>query len=248
MHIGPKDLIIGGNLPISVYPTHLNADRGFIADTFLGGKGFVEVTTPTYTVQDNDFFIRITYNGECTLTLPAPSLNKGRILIISSISNSKVYSDANNVYLDSLSNLICDYIGKRIKNTILISNGLYWYAINFDANRIFALGIEDFTIYTAFYYVLSIVTQNATISRSAIVDASNNNITITLTSYYHHVYFIKRIDGSNNIVNIIPSSPWLFEDNKSNISLGPMSAVILLSSPTKQRHYVYATYGTVTIS
>jgi hypothetical protein len=40
-----------------------------------------EVTTPTYTVQSNDFYIGVNYAGPVTITLPS-STNSGRMLII----------------------------------------------------------------------------------------------------------------------------------------------------------------------
>lgn len=40
-----------------------------------------EVTTPTYTVDDNDFYIGVNYAGPVTITLPT-SANSGRMLII----------------------------------------------------------------------------------------------------------------------------------------------------------------------
>ena len=40
-----------------------------------------EVTTPTYTVDENDFYIGVNYAGPVTITLPA-SANSGRMLII----------------------------------------------------------------------------------------------------------------------------------------------------------------------
>ena len=40
-----------------------------------------EVTTPTYTVDDNDFYIGVNYAGPVTITLPT-STNSGRMLII----------------------------------------------------------------------------------------------------------------------------------------------------------------------
>jgi len=47
----------------------------------VGYYGTTEVTTPTYTVVDNDFYIGVNYAGPVTITLPT-STNSGRMLII----------------------------------------------------------------------------------------------------------------------------------------------------------------------
>jgi hypothetical protein len=59
-------------------------DKKFIFDDinpFEVVQNTTEVTTSTYTVQDNDFYIGVNYAGPVTITLPA-SANSGRMLII----------------------------------------------------------------------------------------------------------------------------------------------------------------------
>jgi hypothetical protein len=60
------------------------ADKKFIFDDinpFEVVENTTEVTTSTYTVQDNDFYIGVNYAGPVTITLPV-SANSGRLLII----------------------------------------------------------------------------------------------------------------------------------------------------------------------
>jgi hypothetical protein len=59
-------------------------DKKFIFDDinpFEVVENTTEVTTSTYTVQDNDFYIGVNYAGPVTITLPV-SANSGRLLII----------------------------------------------------------------------------------------------------------------------------------------------------------------------
>ena len=59
-------------------------DKKFIFDDinpFEVVENTTEVTTSTYTVQDNDFYIGVNYAGPVTITLPV-SANSGRMLLI----------------------------------------------------------------------------------------------------------------------------------------------------------------------
>jgi hypothetical protein len=60
------------------------ADKKFVFDEINPYEvvyNTTEVTTPTYTVDDNDYYIGVNYAGPVTITLPA-SANSGRMLII----------------------------------------------------------------------------------------------------------------------------------------------------------------------
>lgn len=60
------------------------ADKKFVFDEINPYEvvyNTTEVTTPTYTVDENDFYIGVNYAGPVTITLPA-SANSGRMLII----------------------------------------------------------------------------------------------------------------------------------------------------------------------
>jgi hypothetical protein len=60
------------------------ADKKFIFDDINPYEvvyNTTEVTTPTYTVDDNDYYIGVNYAGPVTITLPS-SANSGRMLII----------------------------------------------------------------------------------------------------------------------------------------------------------------------
>lgn len=60
------------------------ADKKFVFDDINPYEvvyNTTEVTTPTYTVDDNDYYIGVNYAGPVTITLPA-SANSGRMLII----------------------------------------------------------------------------------------------------------------------------------------------------------------------
>ncbi len=60
------------------------ADKKFIFDEINPYEvvyNTTEVTTPTYTVQDDDYYIGVNYDGPVTITLPS-SANSGRMLII----------------------------------------------------------------------------------------------------------------------------------------------------------------------
>lgn len=60
------------------------ADKKFVFDEINPYEvvyNTTQVTTSTYTVQDNDFYIGVNYAGPVTITLPA-SANSGRMLII----------------------------------------------------------------------------------------------------------------------------------------------------------------------
>lgn len=60
------------------------ADKKFVFDEINPYEvvyNTTQVTTPTYTVDDNDFYIGVNYNGPVTITLPT-SANSGRMLII----------------------------------------------------------------------------------------------------------------------------------------------------------------------
>ncbi len=60
------------------------ADKKFIFDEINPYEvvyNTTEVTTPTYTVDDNDYYIGVNYAGPVTITLPATA-NSGRMLII----------------------------------------------------------------------------------------------------------------------------------------------------------------------
>jgi hypothetical protein len=60
------------------------ADKKFVFDEINPYEvvyNTTEVTTATYTVQDNDYYIGVNYAGPVTITLPA-SANSGRMLII----------------------------------------------------------------------------------------------------------------------------------------------------------------------
>jgi hypothetical protein len=60
------------------------ADKKFVFDEinpFEVVHNTTQVTTPTYTVQNNDFYIGVNYAGPVTITLPT-SANSGRMLII----------------------------------------------------------------------------------------------------------------------------------------------------------------------
>lgn len=60
------------------------ADKKFVFDDINPYQvvyNTTEVTTPTYTVNDNDYYIGVNYAGPVTITLPT-SVNSGRILVI----------------------------------------------------------------------------------------------------------------------------------------------------------------------
>ena len=60
------------------------ADKKFVFDEINPYEvvyNTTEVTTPTYTVDDNDYYIGVNYAGPVTITLPT-SANSGRMLII----------------------------------------------------------------------------------------------------------------------------------------------------------------------
>lgn len=60
------------------------ADKKFVFDEINPYEvvyNTTEVTTPTYTVEDNDYYIGVNYAGPVTITLPTTS-NSGRVLII----------------------------------------------------------------------------------------------------------------------------------------------------------------------
>jgi hypothetical protein len=60
------------------------ADKKFVFDEINPYEvvyNTTEVTTPTYTVNDNDYYIGVNYAGPVTITLPT-SANSGRMLII----------------------------------------------------------------------------------------------------------------------------------------------------------------------
>ena len=60
------------------------ADKKFVFDEINPYEvvyNTTEVTTPTYTVQDDDYYIGVNYAGPVTITLPV-SANSGRMLII----------------------------------------------------------------------------------------------------------------------------------------------------------------------
>lgn len=60
------------------------ADKKFVFDDINPYEvvyNTTEVTTPTYTVDDNDYYIGVNYAGPVTITLPT-SANSGRMLII----------------------------------------------------------------------------------------------------------------------------------------------------------------------
>lgn len=60
------------------------ADKKFVFDDINPYQvvyNTTHVTTPTYTVQDDDFYIGVDYAGPCTITLPV-SANSGRLITI----------------------------------------------------------------------------------------------------------------------------------------------------------------------
>lgn len=66
-----------------------------IAD--LGSNGYIAVTASTYTVAAGIKTILVNFAGTCTLTLPAAASNKGREILVRTVTANTVVSNASNV-------------------------------------------------------------------------------------------------------------------------------------------------------
>lgn len=63
----------------------------------LGSTGYVAVTASTHTVAAATKTMTVNFAGTCTLTLPTASSNKGRELLVRTITANTVVSNASNV-------------------------------------------------------------------------------------------------------------------------------------------------------
>jgi len=106
---------------------------GLEAAGSVGLSSIAQVSTSTYTVVADDFFIVVNGGSGTTVTLPTPSpTTRGRMIVVKSLVTSTVFVSASgNVMIDTgATSGTANVVLSSGQQGTFISGGTFWYRIN----------------------------------------------------------------------------------------------------------------------